>query len=322
MFEADTITAERKSRRALSFWRIIAILALMIAFVALLANNTQTSTRLAQYSEHIARVRIDGLITGNQKTIALLEKIEKAASVKAVIVRIDSPGGTTVGSEALYEAIRKIAKNKPVVAVMDSVAASGGYIAALAADRIIARGNTITGSIGVIFQWPEVYKLLDKIGVEMKTIKSGPQKAEPNMYAPLKDEVRPVLEAMVSDSFDWFVGLVSERRKLSKQTVYGLADGRVYSGRQALKQKLIDEIGGEEVAVKWLVKEKKISSKLKITTWTAPSASEKVGISLSIFSDFFSAVGLKGIAGDLESAFDRNQQRLDGLLAVWQPALR
>lgn len=322
MFEADTITAERKNRRALSFWRIIAILALMIAFVALLVNNTQTSTRLAQYSEHVARVRIDGLITGDQKTITLLNKIEKSASVKAVILRINSPGGTTVGSEALYEAIRKIAKKKPVVTVMDSVAASGGYIAALAGDHIVARGNTITGSIGVIFQWPEVHGLLGKLGVEMKTVKSGPQKAEPSMYAPLKNEVRPVLEAMVTDSFDWFVGLVAERRKISKTTTYKLADGRVYSGRQALKNSLIDEIGGEDVAVKWLITNKKIDKKLKITTWAAPTTSEKVGISLSIFSDFFNAIGLAGVARNLESTFGRNQQRLDGLLAVWQPAIR
>jgi len=322
MFEADTITAERKDRRALSFWRIIAILALMIAFVALLVNNTQTSTRLAQYGEHIARIRIDGLITGDRETIAQLEKIAKTASVKAVIVRIDSPGGTTVGSEALYEAILKISERKPVVTVMDSVAASGGYIAALAGDHIVARGNTITGSIGVIFQWPEVYGLLGKIGIEMKTIKSGPQKAEPNIYAPLKDDVRPVLEEMVSDSFDWFVGLVAERRKMSKQTIYRLADGRVYSGRQALKNNLIDQIGGEDVAVKWLVENKKISKSLKITTWTIPTAANKVGLSLSIFSDFFSIVGLDGVAENFKGTFGRGQQRLDGLLAVWQPALR
>lgn len=322
MFEADSITADRKNRRALSFWRIIAILALMIAFVALLVNNTQTSTRLAKYSEHIARVRIDGLITGNLKTIALLEKIQKSNSVKAVIVRINSPGGTTVGSEAIYEAIRNIAKDKPVVAVMDSVAASGGYITALASDHIVARGNTITGSIGVIFQWPEVHQLLGKLGVEMKTIKSGPQKAEPNMYAPLKDEVRPVLEEMVSESFDWFVGLVSERRKMTIKVAYALADGRVYSGRQALKKNLIDAVGGEEIAVKWLIKEKKISKLLKVTTWKGPTTSDKVGLSLSIFSDFFNAVGLQAVARSLEGSFGRGQQRLDGLLAVWQPAIK
>ncbi len=322
MFKADTITAERKHRRDLSFWRIVAILALMIAFVALLVSNTKTSTRLAKYSEHIARVRIDGLITGDQKTIAVLGKIAKSSSVKAVIVRINSPGGTTVGSEALYEAIRKVATKKPVVTVMDSVAASGGYIAALAADHVVARGNTITGSIGVIFQWPEVHQLLGKIGVEMKTIKSGPQKAEPNMYEPLKDEVRPVLKAMVTDSFDWFVGLVAERRNLTKQTVYRLADGRVYSGRQALKQSLIDQIGGEDDAVKWLVKEKKIDKALKITTWAAPTTREKVGLSFSIFSDIFKLIGLDGVVRDLDTAFGQGQQRLDGLLAVWQPAIK
>jgi len=320
MFEADTITAERKNRRAASFWRIIAILALMIAFVALLVNNTKTSDRLAQYSEHIARIQIDGLITGDRKTIVLLGKIEKSKNVKAVIVRINSPGGSTVGSEALYEAIRKIAVKKPVVAVMGSVAASGGYIAALAGDRIIARGNTITGSIGVIFQWPEVHKLLDKIGVQMKTVKSGVQKAEPNIYSPLKSEVRPVIEAMVTDSFDWFVALVAKRRKLSKQTVYRLADGRVYSGRQALEQSLIDEIGGEDDAVKWLVKSKKIRKNLKITTWAVPSITQKVGISLSSFSGFFNAIGLGNTITDLEKALGIRQQRLDGLLVVWQPA--
>ena len=322
MFKADTITAERKNRRALSFWRIVAILALMIAFVALLVNNTKTSTRLAQYSDHIARVHINGLITGNQKTIKLLGKIEKSASVKAVIIRINSPGGTTVGSEALYESIRLIAAKKPVVAVMDSVAASGGYITAIAGDHIVARGNTITGSIGVIFQWPEVHQLLGKIGVAMKTIKSGPQKAEPNMYEPLKDDVRPVLEAMVKDSFDWFVALVADRRKMTKQTIYGLADGRVYSGRQALDNKLIDAIGGEDVAIKWLVKEKKIDKKLKVTTWATTSVGDKVGISLSSFSEFFTSAGLAGIIGDLDKAFGRGQQRLDGLLAVWQPAIQ
>jgi len=322
MFKADTITAERKHRRALSFWRIVAILALMIAFVAMIANNTKTSSRLAHYSDHIARIRIDGLITGDQKTIALLGKVEKSTSVKAVIIRINSPGGTTVGSEALYEAIRKVAAKKPVVAVMDSVAASGGYITALAGDHIIARGNTITGSIGVLFQWPEIHQLLGKIGVKMKTIKSGTQKAEPNMYEPLKDEVRPVIEAMVKDSYDWFVSLVADRRKMSKNTTYQLADGRVYSGRQALENKLIDAIGGEETAVKWLVKNKKVSKGIKITTWKTPSVREKVGISLSSFSDFLSSFGLAGIVGDLEKAFGRGQQRLDGLLAVWQPAIQ
>ncbi|HHI82581.1 MAG TPA: signal peptide peptidase SppA, partial [Rhizobiales bacterium] len=233
MFQADSITATRRVRRALSFWRIAAILALAISFVSILVSNTHTGTGIRSFSSHIARVRIDGLITGDTKTLKLLASVAKSSKVKAVIIRINSPGGTTVGSEAIYEAIRTIAKDKPVVAVMDSVAASGGYITALAADHIVARGNTITGSIGVIFQWAEVDELLGKLGVRVQTIKSGPLKAEPDMFSPLKPDVKKVTEEMIRDSFDWFMSLVEKRRKLKHDVVVRLADGRVYTGRQA-----------------------------------------------------------------------------------------
>lgn len=322
MFSADAITAERKNRRALSFWRIVAILALMVAFLAIIVVNPQSRSQLAKYSHHIARLRIDGLITGDQKTIDLLAKIEKSKRVKALIVRINSPGGTTVGSEALYDSLRKVAAKKPVVAVMDSVAASGGFIAALASDHVIARGNTITGSIGVIFQWPEVDQLLGKVGVNMQTIKSGPQKAEPNIYKPLRPEVRPVLEAMVKDSFKWFVKLVADRRKIPHDEALRLADGRVYTGRQALAVKLIDELGNEDSAVKWLQKEKKISKKLKITTWKVVTTADKVGISLSSLAGVARFFGFRDLARYFDTPAPVAQRGLDGLLAVWQPALR
>ena len=322
MFKADRITSERKNRRATSFWRIVAILALMAAFVSIFLSNAKTRSRIGKYSGHIARVRIDGFITGDQKTISLLNRIEKSSRAKAVIVRINSPGGTTVGSEALYEALRKISKKKPVIAVMDSVAASGGYIAALGTDRIIARGNTITGSIGVIFQWPEVGKLMNTIGVKMETIKSGPQKAEPNMYQPLKPEVRRVLEESVEDSFMWFKGLVKERRKLSMSDTIRLADGRVYTGRQALKEKLIDEIGGEDAGLAWLRKVKKVDKSLKVLDWELPSVAQKVGLSLSLLQGSLKAIGLEKVAYDLAPALQNNTRNLDGLLVVWQPAIR
>ena len=322
MFKADQITSERKNRRATSFWRIVAILALMSSFVAIFFSNVKTGTNIGKYSGHIARVRIDGFISGDQNTISLLSRIEKSTRAKAVIIRINSPGGTTVGSEALYEALRKISKKKPVIAVMDSVAASGGYIAALGTDHIVARGNTITGSIGVIFQWPEVGKLMNTIGVNMQTIKSGPQKAQPDMYQPLKAEVREVLEQSVEDSFVWFKGLVKERRKLSDADTVRLSDGRVYTGRQALKEKLIDAIGGEDVGVKWLQKNKKIKKTLKVLNWKLPSVTEKVGLSLSLVQGTLKAVGLGKLAHDLAPALQNNPQNLDGLLVVWQPAIK
>jgi signal peptide peptidase SppA len=195
--DAELIADRRRLKRRLTFWRIAAVVLALAAIGALL----WTSGDLARYESHIARVRIDGLITGDQATLDLLEAIARSEKVKAVIVRIDSPGGTTSGSEALYEAIRKIAKDKPVVAVMDTVAASGGYIAAIAAEHIVARGNTITGSIGVIFSFPEISRLLDTLGIKMEEFKSGELKAEPSPYRPVSDKVRQASNALVQDSF-------------------------------------------------------------------------------------------------------------------------
>ena len=320
MFQADSITATRRVRRALSFWRIAAILALAISFVSILVSNTHTGTGIRSFSSHIARVRIDGLITGDTKTLKLLASVAKSSKVKAVIIRINSPGGTTVGSEAIYEAIRTIAKDKPVVAVMDSVAASGGYITALAADHIVARGNTITGSIGVIFQWAEVDELLGKLGVRVQTIKSGPLKAEPDMFSPLKPDVKKVTEEMIRDSFDWFMSLVEKRRKLKHDVVVRLADGRVYTGRQAIKVRLIDEIGNEKTALKWLREKKKVDKDLNVVNWTIADTGSKTGLSLSLARALLNRIGLGGVASELLDSARPERLRLDGLLSVWQPA--
>jgi protease-4 len=267
------------------------------------------------FENHIARVRIDGLITGDQQTLDLLDEISRSRRVQGVILRIDSPGGTTAGSEALYDSIRRLAKDKPVVAVMDTVAASGGYIAAIAAERIVARGNTITGSIGVIFSFPEVSQLLATLGIRMEEIKSGDLKAEPSPYKPVSEKARQVSQAMVQDGFEWFTGLVSERRGLPIEQVRALSDGRVYTGRQALKVKLIDEIGGEEAAVGWLIGDRKLAAGLRIVDW-APSRSTDA-------TDFGFAVGdtLLRILGfeRLQAAAERAQ--LDGLLVLWHPDL-
>ena len=215
--QAEVIVDRRQLKRRLFRWRILAILAVLLALGALFWSGGD----FKKHFDHIARIHIDGLITGDEATLNLLDDLAKSNRVKGVIIRIDSPGGTTAGSEAIYEKIRKIAKDKPVVAVMDTVAASGGYITAIAADHIVARGNTITGSIGVIFQLPEVSKLLDTLGIRMEEIKSGELKAEPTPYKPMSDRVRQVSNEMVQESFAWFTGLVVERRKLSARTGEG-----------------------------------------------------------------------------------------------------
>lgn len=313
--EAELIIDRRRLKRRLTFWRVVSVLLFIGGLVAL--ASAFGGFDLEKQADHIARVRITGLITGDQKTLDLLDDIAKADNVKGLILRIDSPGGTTAGSEAIYESIRKIAKDKPVAAVMDTVAASGGYITAIAADHIVARGNTITGSIGVIFQWAEVSKLLETVGVQMQEIKSGDLKAEPSPFKPLSERAREVSMLMVQDSFAWFTGLVAERRKLPLDKVKILSDGRVYTGRQAVAEKLIDELGGEEKAVDWMKKEKKLADDITVKDWEVASEEKGLfGLGLRITSDALRALGLPDL---VEKA---KLQKLDGLLSVWHPSLQ
>lgn len=308
--DAELIVDRRRLKRRVTFWRVAAVVLGALGLAALF----WTSGGLNKFENHIARVHIDGLITGDQNTLDLFEELSTTSTVKAVILRIDSPGGTTSGSEALYEAIRKIAKEKPVVAVMDTVAASGGYITAIAADHIVARGNTITGSIGVIFSFPEISKLLDTLGIRMEEIKSGELKAEPTPYKPASDKVRQVSAELVHDSFVWFTGLVAERRKLAPEQVKILADGRVYTGRQAAAVKLVDEIGGEDRAIAWLEREKKIAAKTDVLDWELPVNADPTGLGFSIADGILQAMGLSGLRQKAEIA------KLDGLLVLWHPA--
>jgi protease IV len=310
--EAEIIVERRRFRRRLLFWRVAAAVLLVAALLAV-AGGMGGFADIAKQREHIARVKIDGLITGDQSTLDLLNEIADSKAAKGLIIRIDSPGGTTAGSEALYEAIRTIAKDKPVAAVMDTVAASGGYITAIAADHIVARGNTITGSIGVIFQWAEFSQLLSTLGVKMEEIKSGELKAEPSPFKPLTEKAREVSQAMVQDSFAWFTGLVAERRKLSIERVKVLADGRVYTGRQAVAEKLVDEVGGEDKAVDWIKKEKNLGAGIEVIDWDANRFTDRSGLGFRLAVDILNAVGL----GDLVAA--ARVQKLDGLLSVWHP---
>jgi len=309
--EAELIVDRRRLRRKLTAWRVAAI---ALAAAALVALNW-SSAPFQRLESHIARIHIDGLITGDGPTLDLLRDLRTASAVKGVIIRIDSPGGTTAGSEAIYEELRKIANEKPVVAVMDTVAASGGYITAIAADHIVARGNTITGSIGVIFTFPEISRLLDTLGIRMEEIKSGEFKAEPSPYKPASESVQAVSNALVQDGFAWFVGLVAERRKLARDEVLRLADGRVYTGRQAVAAKLIDELGGEEQAIAWLEGQKDFPAGLKVSDWAPASEGELTGFGFSIGRGLARAFGLERLA---ESGAIH---KLDGLLVLWHPDL-
>src|SRR5262249_37886094 len=151
-------------------------------------------------------------------------------------------GGTTAGSEQLHQALRELASKKPTVVVVDGLAASGGYIAAMASDHIVAQGTSLVGSVGVLFQYPDVTDLLKTVGVKIEAVKSSPIKAAPSGYEPTSPEARAAVESIVMDSYAWFKSMVSERRHLTGEALDKVADGRVFTGRQGIGLKLVDEI--------------------------------------------------------------------------------
>jgi protease-4 len=257
--DADTIVDRRRMRRKLTFWRVFAILIAICAVVAAGAalRVPGTAVLTGQPGAGIARVTLTGLIRVDQQRVEALEKLAKSRA-QAVIVHINSPGGTTSGSEQLYDSLMRLKEKKPTVVVVDGLAASGGYIAALGADHIIAQETSLVGSIGVLFQYPNVTELMKTLGVKIEEIKSSPLKAAPNGFEPTSPEARAAIEAIVSDSYAWFRGLVKARRQLDDASLERVADGRVFTGRQAVALKLIDQLGDERTALAWLAKEKSI----------------------------------------------------------------
>jgi protease IV len=260
--DADALVDRRRLRRKVSFWRVVAALVAIIGLVGIGLMALPNSTG----SNQIARVEIGGIITGDKPTRELLKLLSDDSSVKGVVLSIDSPGGTVTGSEALYLAIREMAAKKPTVAVIENVGASGAYIAALGTDRIIARSTAVVGSIGVVAQIPNATRLLNTVGIDVESVRSSPLKAMPSGIEPTPPAARAALEAMVLDNFDWFKGLVRERRKLDEAGLTAVADGRVFTGRQALPLKLIDSIGDEEQARRWFEADKGLAPRLPIVT--------------------------------------------------------
>ena len=230
--DADIIVDRRRMRRKLTFWRVVAVLIAIVGAVGVFAALSPRSAGLTG-SASIARVTIQGLIRGNQDRVEALDRLGRS-SAKAVIVHVDSPGGTTAGSEQLHDALVRLSAKKPVVVVVDGLAASGGYIAAIAADHIIAQDTSLVGSIGVLFQYPNFTDLLKTIGVKVEEIKSSPLKAAPNGFEPTSPEARAAIAAIVADSYAWFRNLVQTSRKMDAAQLEKVADGRVFTGRQAI----------------------------------------------------------------------------------------
>ena len=315
--ETEGILDRRRLRRKLGLWRTLAVIAGILFVGAMALISSGGAERLVQKSQ-IARITLEGMITEDRKTIQLLKKLENADHVKGVIVYVNSPGGTTTGGEAIYQGLRDISARKPVVAQFGTIAASAAYMAGLGTDHIVARSNSITGSVGVLMQWPQVNELLDKIGVKMNTVKSGNLKAEPSPFNELDEENRALLNQMIEESQRWFLGLVRERRKIDTAAVPGLEAGRVYSGREALEHKLVDEIGGEGAAVKYLVEKRQLPANLEVRDWKPkadidwPFSNALAHYMVQILSSILGGVG------DALSPLPASGG--EGLISIWQPS--
>jgi protease-4 len=320
--DSDVIVDRRRIRRKLTFWRVVAAVVAIVAIAAIGAIATPGGRGALSASGSIARITIEGLIRSDQDRVEALERLADSKAA-AVIVHINSPGGTTAGSEQLYDSLMRLKAKKPMVVVVEGLAASGGYITAIAADHIVAQQTSLVGSIGVLFQFPNFTDLLKTVGVKVEEVKSSPLKAAPNGYEPTSPEARAALDALVKDSYAWFRGLVKERRGMDDALLNQVADGRVFTGHQAVDLKLIDELGDEKTAVAWLVAQKGVKANLPVRDYKlAPRFGDltflRTAASITLDALGFSAVARQIEQAGVAQAVDR--LGLDGMLALWEPA--
>lgn len=268
MLNPDFLLERSLLKKQTSFWRSLFFVIVVVAFGGLFFSDSLSSGGIKDVTtisrSMIARVMVDGVIYEDNERDEILREIASNDKIKAVIVQINSPGGTAVGGETLYNEIKNISKNKPVVAVMNSVAASAAYLISLGCDRVYAHNGTITGSIGVIAEIPNLSKAAKKLGVEYQYVKTSPLKGSPTLFEDKNEEALAVLKDMMNDFYDYFVDVTAKARKLPRAKVLELADGRVYSGKKAVEYKLIDALGTEADAIKWLQTAKKIDKSLKV----------------------------------------------------------
>jgi protease IV len=323
--DADQIVDRRRMRRKLTFWRALAVVLAIGAVVGLgaaLRSPGGMDLLGGQGADSIARISITGLIRSDQQRVEALDRLARSR-VKAVIVHINSPGGTTAGSEELHHSLLALKGKKPMVVVVDGLAASGAYIAAIAADHIVAQETSLVGSIGVLFQFPNVGELLGKLGVTMEEIKSSPLKAAPNGFEPTSPEARAAIADLVKDSYDWFRNLVKTRRQLDDAGLDRVADGRVFTGRQGVPLKLVDELGDEQTAIAWLAKENGIDPKTPVRDYSLEGRFSDLPFLHTAVNMVLNAVGLGALAQHLDdwaAVQTVDRLNLDGLLALWHPS--
>lgn len=226
--------------------------AIFVFFLLLIVLVGKMSGRSNHFvlGDKVGYVTIAGAITASEKIIEQIDDFKDDASVKAIVLRINSPGGGVSPSQEIYDEVKAAADVKPVVVSMGAVAASGGYYIAVPAQRILANPGTITGSIGVIMQFTNIQELLGKVGLKSQVVKSGQHKDIGSPVRPMSAADREILQSLIDDVYSQFVQTVSESRNLELDRVRQLADGRIYTGRQALEAGLVDQLGGYQDAIR------------------------------------------------------------------------
>jgi protease IV len=298
--DSDWLVDRRRLKRRLTLWQAMAVIGIVGAIIAAFGRFDGWIDRA-----HVARIDIEGVIVSDADRDQALSDLADDESTKALIVRIDSPGGTVVGGEALYSRLRQIAEKKPIVAVMGEVATSAAYMTAIGSDHIVAHDGTLTGSIGVILQTADVTGLLDKVGIKPEAIKSTPLKAQPNPLEPFTPEAREATRKVVSDLYEMFVSMVQKRRSLSREQVDMVADGSVFTGRQAKAIGLVDILGGEREARAWLAERHGIDQSLPVRDVQPRGPGQE-------FRDM--------VGGFIGKALFSERLTLDGLVSVWHPS--
>ncbi|GAA4489911.1 signal peptide peptidase SppA [Gluconacetobacter tumulicola] len=312
MADPDLVVDRLRLRRRLLFWRVGAVAAFVLAWLGLGGHALFHHGALIG-GDHLARVRVSGIIgSDNRKLIDLIDRAAKADTVRGLVLSVDSPGGSVSGGEALHDAVARFAARKPVVVTMGGVAASAGYMISVPAQRIFASQSTLTGSIGVIMQAPDVSGLLERVGVRVDELVSGPMKGQPSVVQPLSPEGRQMLQGVVADLFDQFVTMVADGRHMPVDRVRSLADGRPYTGRQALPLGLIDQIGTERDAVTWLARKLSLSETVPVLDLKVPADRDWIPrltrsmLGVILGEEWAGSVVSQGVA-------------LDGAVALWKP---
>jgi protease-4 len=275
--------------------KVLLILLGLIIVMAFLSLMIVLLHKGVPIGDKVALVRIEGPIIDSKNAVDEIKDYTKDPSIKAIVLRVDSPGGAVAPSQEICEEVKKATIKKKVVVSMGSLAASGGYYISAPASRIVANPGTLTGSIGVIMEIPNIQGLMDKVGVKTEVIKSGKHKDMASMFRSLGKEERVILQDVLDDVHAQFINSVAEGRKMDPEDVRKIADGRIFTGKQALAAGLVDELGNLEDAIKTAAKLSGIRGEPEVV-----SKKEKLSFMDLLrgkfpkeLSDFFPAVRMK-----------------------------